>query len=51
MISLETTEGTPSYEGVCKGYPSYDHICRGERFVFLNNRDVEDIDNQSFLTS
>ena len=22
-----------------------------ERFVFLNNRDVEDIDNQSFLTS
>ena len=41
----------PRVECLSLGYPSYDHRCRGERFVFLNNRDVEVIDNQSFLTS
>ena len=51
MISLGNTEGTPSYEGMCKGYPSYGHQCKGEPFAFLNNRNVEYIGNQSFLIS
>ena len=32
-------------------YPLYDHRCREGQSLFLNNRDVEDIPNQSFLTN